>query len=144
MVKSVVLCSGRGPDPGGVGWPDVTIGPIEVYWNGVGSVSLGGNDWVEYYWSVDDYLQVYTPYGSYFSGQGLGRDCHLAIDTTPRWLAAFGLIDITHLFVPGKNTVAIHVWSDKPTYFSYNGLSLYTTGEFSIVEPPVCPINLEI
>ena len=39
MVKSVVLCSGYGPEPGGAGWPDVTIGPMEVYWNGVGSVS---------------------------------------------------------------------------------------------------------
>ena len=53
-------------------------------------------------------------------------------------------VNITGMFVPGKNTVAIHAWSDKPVYFSYNGLSLYTTGEFAVVEPPVCPINLEI
>ena len=143
MAKSVSLCSGYGPAQGGSGWPDVTIGPIDVYWDGNGTISVGGNDWIDQHWSVDDYLQVYTEHGSYFSGQGCGRNGHLCpYKPVENW--TFDLVNITNMFVPGKNTVAIHVWSDKPAYFSYNGLSLYTTGEFSSVEPPVCPINLEI
>jgi len=127
-----VVTYGYGPVNAGAGWPNMSFGPVEFTWNGEGTVKLCGDNGGSF--GVDDAFSIDTALGHYEVDMAGSR---VGLQWAPK--------DFTYLFQKGVNSVTIHLWSTRPSLFSFTKFGFITTGLFNYEDDiPPCKLDIDI